>query len=161
MSCAKTRTFVMTCTFVWISVSKKIIAQVFNAICRIQKFPQFIGTFRAMLTSVLWQNQQLLWNCSDWTLPSAFWKIRPCLGGQWPLRLLGLMLDVDVIKQSEKLVFIFAKRIVISEPISEFINGTDITSCSICCSVISQIVSWFDKNGSNCLTFKRETKYPS
>lgn len=69
----------------------------------------------------------------------------------------GLMLDVDVIKQSEKLVFIFAKRIVISEPISEFIKGTDI----IYCSVISQIVSRFDKNGSNCLTFKRATKYSS
>ena len=73
----------------------------------------------------------------------------------------GLMIDVDVIKQSEKIVFIFAKRIVISEPISEFIEGTDITSCSIYCSVISQIVSRFDKNGSNCLTFKRETKYSS
>ena len=73
----------------------------------------------------------------------------------------GLMLDVDVIKQSEKLVFIFAKRIVISEPISEFIKGTVITSCSICCSVIRQIVSWFDKNGGICLTFKRETKYSS
>lgn len=88
MSCAKTRTFVMTYTFVWSSVSKKIIDQGFNAICRIQKIPAIHRKFSAMLTSVLWQNQQLLWNCSDWTLPSAFWKIRPCLWGQWPLRLL-------------------------------------------------------------------------
>jgi len=45
MSCAKTRTFVMTCTFVWISVSKKIIAQGFNAICRIQKIPAIHRNF--------------------------------------------------------------------------------------------------------------------
>ena len=53
-----------------------------------KKFPQFIWNFRKILMSVLWQSQQLFWNCSDWTLPSAFWKIRPCLWGQWPLRLL-------------------------------------------------------------------------
>ena len=72
----------------------------------------------------------------------------------------GLMLDVDVIKQSEKLVFIFAKRIVISEPISELTEGTDITSCSICCSVISQIVSRFDKNAAIALPLKEKRSIP-
>lgn len=131
-----------------------------------KKFPQFIWNFRKILMSVLRQNQQ--------SFP-GFDPIERChlLFGKYDRVLetnghydfcfdvFGQILNVDVIKQSEKLVFIFVQRIAISEPVSEFIEGTDITSCSICCSVIRQNVSWFDKNGSNCLTFKRATKYSS
>ena len=89
MSCIKTRPFTMTYTFVCNAVSKKIIAQRFNAISQIQKIPAIHLKFSED-THVRTPAKPTVfsWIWSDWTPPSEFWEIRPCPWNQRPLRLL-------------------------------------------------------------------------